>query len=312
MSFLNPFRYLGGNTVNQVIKAGLLVKKYGHIPVINYAIEQPTKSLSVPKIINNYTNLCNSIKNVELKYNNNKNSKIIFSNDNNNYQLSPWRMAFKYSSVGYDCKAADKVINNFVNNNIQILIDAENNIYHSYYTTLTDYFIKKYNTSIKTNIIKTYQIYRKDGLETLINDINNYSKLNLSLGVKLVRGAYWNAECDDGHLITNKSDCDMVYDYAIYYLSKYNQNGINIIATHNKNSMNVIKNIKNNNNDINLEYAYLYGMMKSDDIDYLINNDKKEYFKKHIPINVYIPYGEYRYMLPYLTRRLYDNLDMII
>ena len=35
------------------------------------------------------------------------------------------------------------------------------------------------------------------------------------------------------------------------------------------------------------------------------------YDKYDLKVNVYIPYGPYKQMIPYLGRRLYENLDTI-
>ena len=50
------------------------------------------------------------------------------------------------------------------------------------------------------------------------------------------------------------------------------------------------------------EFAHLLGMNQNY-YDFLVN---KNYY-----VNVYIPYGPYRYTIPYLTRRLYENLDYL-
>ena len=50
------------------------------------------------------------------------------------------------------------------------------------------------------------------------------------------------------------------------------------------------------------EFANLMGMQEN-----MYNNIIKSGNK----VNVYIPYGPYSKMIPYLTRRLYENIDMI-
>ena len=43
-----------------------------------------------------------------------------------------------------------------------------------------------------------------------------------------------------------------------------------------------------------------------------MNNDILERFTNSgEKVNVYIPYGPYKYMLPYLSRRLYENIDIL-
>ena len=48
------------------------------------------------------------------------------------------------------------------------------------------------------------------------------------------------------------------------------------------------------------EFGHLMGM-KENKFNYLVD--------KNQIVNVYIPYGPYKYMIPYLIRRLYENMD---
>ena len=73
-----------------------------------------------------------------------------------------------------------------------------------------------------------------------------------------------------------------------------------IIASHNKESIN-LGYLLNQQNKI-FEFAHLLGMNEKK-YNKLIHNNEN--------VNVYIPYGPYKYMIPYLTRRLYENLDTI-
>ena len=72
------------------------------------------------------------------------------------------------------------------------------------------------------------------------------------------------------------------------------------MATHNKQSINFADNINNYNNRQIFSYAHLLGM-----------GEKNYNFQNYKNINVYIPYGPYKEMLPYLIRRLYENMDTI-
>ena len=43
-------------------------------------------------------------------------------------------------------------------------------------------------------------MYRTDSLNVLKNDLKFYNNNDKYLGIKLVRGAYWNSEKNEGHL----------------------------------------------------------------------------------------------------------------
>ena len=116
-------------------------------------------------------------------------------------------------------------------------------------------------------------------------------------------GAYWNNEKDTGELYINKRDTDYNYDNTISYLydKKMKKNSI-ILATHNSLSINtgIFYNQTMLNKSNQFEFGHLLGMKEK---KYNNISDGK--------INVYIPYGPYYKMIPYLLRRLYENIDTI-
>lgn len=189
------------------------------------------------------------------------------------------------------------------NPNTKYLIDAENVAIQDDIYNLTDKLISKYNKD-KVVIYKTYQMYRKDTLDLLHNDLVHYQRQNLYLGVKLVRGAYLNQDCNTGILCSNKRDTDTNYNNAINMLVKHksNHNNINyILATHNTHSIlhhNTINNTPTNTTPINTGYhtATLLGFTPK----YNTHN--------HL---VYLPYGDITNTVPYLMRRLYENYDIL-
>ena len=113
-----------------------------------------------------------------------------------------------------------------------------------------------------------------------------------------MRGAYWNSEHQDGHLFLNKTDTNFSYNEGIYRIFKStNDKLLPILATHNNESINLGV-LFNQYNPI-FEFGHLMGM-------------KEEKYKNiKQPVNIYIPYGPYHEMMPYLMRRLYENADSI-
>ena len=142
-------------------------------------------------------------------------------------------------------------------------------------------------------------MYRKDSLIELKEDLSN---INFKSGVKLVRGAYWNTDKILNNLYIEKEQTDNNYNMGILELNENNKDGYNLLATHNKDSLYIGKLLNYKNGEKIFEFAHLLGM-----------NSKifNEFVKSGEIVNVYIPYGPYKYMFPYLSRRLYENLDMI-
>lgn len=270
------FKYISGNKLKHALQKGSFVTKQKKIPIINYAVENniPTKIIQ-------------------------HQFYHISKNINNNYKI-----ALKLSLFNFDIDIIKNVIELFVKKDIKILIDAENENLNNIYNETCNQLMWNYNKN-KVNILKTYQMYRKDSLDLLTHDsicsINN----NYYHGIKLVRGAYHNEDKNkkknnDYVLYQNKEDTDMNFNKGILHIYNNPTNKYSIIASHNNESINLCH-LLNKENKI-FEYAHLLGM-----------NEKKytKLVKEKENVHVYIPYGPYKYMIPYLTRRLYENIDTI-
>tara|TARA_B100001175_G_C19460770_1_gene616355 strand:- start:619 stop:1443 length:825 start_codon:yes stop_codon:yes gene_type:complete len=267
------FKYISGNNINKAINISNKIIKKNKIPIINYAVES---SINNNIIINEFNNI---------------NSKI-----NSNCKI-----AIKLSLFNFDKKIICDVLDNLIKKDIQILVDAENDENYNNYNNLTNDLILNYNKN-QINIIKTYQMYRKDSLINIDNDINIMKNNNIKLGVKLVRGAYWNSDKNSNNLFLNKLDTDLNYNEGILQLYNKNKNSLNILATHNNESINLGYLLNKNKNRKIFEFGHLMGM-KEKKFNYLVENGQN--------VNVYIPYGPYKYMIPYLSRRLYENIDTV-
>lgn len=260
------FKFIAGNNINNVLCKSKFFLHNNTIPIINYISENT---------INNNNNF--------IEY------KNLISHINSNYMV-----ALKLSSLNFDQSKIYKLCKLCEKKKIKLIIDAENNENIEKYRKITNNLIMKYNKN-NLNIIKTYQMYRRDSILELYDDIkifNNYSNFS----AKLVRGAYWSQDKNTGKLYLDKEDTNNNYNLGILkcYESKYNNY---IIATHNKNSIEFATRLDSNNNKLII--SNLLGMNE--------NYMKKINHKKAI----YIPYGPYFEMVPYLVRRLYENYDII-
>ena len=262
-------KFIAGNNINSAIKKSNDIIKNNKLPIINYIIESNKNKLDVYQ---EYIRM---------------NEKL-----NNNYKI-----AIKLSSFDFDYELLSNLISKYKSTNNNILIDAESSNENNKYHEMSNELMKQFNQD-KVNIFKTYQMYRKDSYEMLSNDINNFKS---NLGVKLVRGAYFNSEKNNGQLFTNKKDTDFNYNKAIM---KLHYNDIHtILATHNDESVNLGLLLNNYKSDkkFKFEFAHLLDM----------NTRKYDSIKHENKVNVYIPYGPYKEMIPYLLRRLYENIDTI-
>tara|TARA_Y100000816_G_C26046326_1_gene548304 strand:- start:243 stop:1079 length:837 start_codon:yes stop_codon:yes gene_type:complete len=271
------FRFVAGNNYKHALNIGKNMIRYGNIPIINY-INENVNIDNKYKVAEEYKNL--------LKYID-----------------SSYILALKLSSLNFNRFQAYSIADMCKEKNIKLIIDAEDNENIEKYRNIVNFMIKKYNNN-SINIIKTYQMYRKDCMDELNDDIKEFNRSNTILVPKLVRGAYYNTEYNGNHLFKNKKFTDINYNNAI--LTCFNNNiKQTILASHNKESIELgiqLYNNKNINNNNILTIANLMGMN---------HNYMKTLNNSNIKKATYIPYGPYKEMIPYLSRRLYENIDQI-
>lgn len=243
---------------------------------INYLSKQ--NILSIVDYVKEFSNNSDDIKNSTNEY------ISISKLDSTKY------IAIKLSTFNFEYSKICPLLTLMINNNKKILIDAEDCENQDKINDLTDTLIYKLNTT-DINIFKTYQLYRKDGLNQLKEDIGKFDN---KLGIKIVRGAYYNQDFKTGKLFTNKEDTDDNFNKAMDIV--FTLPNESFICTHNKNDIDKI--IKNVQQKKNISHASLYGF---------INKDTNRIIENGIKTFKYLPYGNMDDALPYLTRRIYEN-----
>lgn len=194
----------------------------------------------------------------------------------------------------------DQIVLQCIKNNNTLLIDAENYNVQDKICKITDTFMEQYNRN-DLYIYKTYQLYRKDYLDILKNDLNK--DRNYMIGVKLVRGAYYNEDKKHNILFDHIDETHKNYDRGIgLFVNHYQDQDKLLCATHNEDSTIIAMQYIRDKQLENIEFAQLMGM--SDNLSGKLS-------KKHI-VYKYIPYGDFHDTLPYLIRRLYENYPMIM
>ena len=250
------------------------IKSNNQIPIIDYANE------NVKQYKHNYSVMCDTIT----KYPNTT-------------------MALKFSSLGlsymYDnevTKLARDIIELAKENKCTIMIDAEQDSIQRKINMWSNYLIEEYNKD-KPFIYKTYQMYRKDSYDIFKNDLDKYK--NIHLGIKLVRGAYYNTDKNRNVLFSNKEKTDESFNNAIrLFNSKHNNKHHLVVASHNKKSLELLDDYTHPN----IAIAHLMGF--SD----VISIEKTKKYK----VYKYLPFGNYKDTFPYLIRRLYENYPILL
>lgn len=194
---------------------------------------------------------------------------------------------------------------------IPVFIDAEESWIQRAVDVLAEEMMKLYNKE-RAIVYNTFQMYRKDRLEFLIDCFLRAQRENYFLGAKLVRGAYMEKERARAakmnyHSPINdtKEITDTHYDGALRFCMQHLDRISFCCASHNeKSSLLVLDLMKEKGllaNHPNICFSQLLGM--SDHISY--NLAAAGY-----NVSKYVPYGPVRDVIPYLIRRAQENTSV--
>ena len=196
-------------------------------------------------------------------------------------------------------------------NHVRVMIDAEESWIQNTIDSLAINMMEVYNQHAVI-VYNTYQLYRKDKLKSLLNDIETAKSQKYYFGAKLVRGAYMDKErvraLEMNYLSpihNTKQQTDRDFDASIEIcLENIDVVGF-VSGTHNENSCNYllnllkIKSISKENQHV--YFAQLLGM--SDNLSFNLADAGYNVAK-------YVPYGPVNKVLPYLFRRAEENTSV--
>jgi proline dehydrogenase len=180
-----------------------------------------------------------------------------------------------------------------------IFLDAEQESKHEKEGLAYGKAIQAFNQN-EVICYKTYQMYRKNAMDELLRDMSQHPKL----GVKLVRGAYYKQDYQTGALYKNKSCTDEYFDDAVRSVVSRIKSGSKhklVVATHNNRSIEQALLLDPPKESV--AFAQLLGMNDIAGLKIAHHNYK---------IYKYVPYGGFIETYPYLVRRLYENLGMLV
>ena len=176
-------------------------------------------------------------------------------------------------------------------NDSKLIIDAEEEVINDQINEVSNMLMEIFNKDYVT-VYKTYQMYRRDTTSMLLDDLKN--DRDYYLGVKLVRGAYYNQDISTNKLFWKIEDTH-------HCLNNCKSGDKMLCATHNHESNDIAKKLIHQGKN-NISIGHLLGMS-----DYL----SEELVDEGIKVYKYLPYGEYKDTLPYLSRRLYENYPIL-
>lgn len=200
------------------------------------------------------------------------------------------------------CKLSEKA----VEIGSRILIDAEQSNLQPGVDLLALYLMDKFNQNSKAYIYNTYQLYLKDSPLRIREHKLWIESKQSHFAAKLVRGAYMtyeNSSKNQSHknyvICSSKSEVDENYNNALKNLLLDGRSSL-VVATHNLESLNILKAILKETKQYNqIEYAFLMGF-----------GDKISKQANGIRCLEYVPYGPSEVKIPYLIRRLEENISI--
>lgn len=208
-------------------------------------------------------------------------------------------------------KRLDTLCKKAIENNLNFFIDAEESWIQVAIDQQAQTMMQKYNKS-HARVFTTFQMYRNDRLDYLLDCINHAKNNSYHFGVKLVRGAYLEQENDRANELSypspmnpTKIATDQCYDDAVEICLQNLGTVSFCLASHNEEStlklVDYMEKHKLPTNHPNISFAQLYGM--SDHISYNLAKSNYTTLK-------YIPYGPVNDVIPYLMRRAEENVSM--
>lgn len=271
-------RFIGGNSIHRAIKAPLANNV---VPIFDFAKEGASTQQQAIQYFKQIS------QDIDVVASNLKKSSAF---------------AMKLSSVNMHSPDAmmSFIANKLIINNMNLFLDAESVATDKNEQRIINNILKTFNDP---HIYKTYQCYRKDTFNRLQRDIDTYENLS----IKLVRGAYYEQDKYSGMLFTSKKDTDISYNKCINLVvnqMKHNKNLKICIASHNEDSISFTKEMIKVSPELKdrISFAQLLGM--SDNLTSTLAINDYTVYK-------YVPYGNMYETLPYLTRRLIENYQIL-
>lgn len=197
------------------------------------------------------------------------------------------------------------------NNDVRILVDAEDYCFQDAIDQLTDEAMREFNKD-RPIVFATLQMYRHDRLPYLQRILDDSIEKGYYPGIKFVRGAYMEEErlraLEMGYpdpICKDKQATDDNFDAGVAFVMDHIDRMELFMGTHNETSNYKLskiideKGLKRDNPRI--FFSQLLGM--SDNISYNLANAGYNVTK-------YVPYAPVRDVLPYLIRRAEENTSV--
>lgn len=304
--------FVGGESLGECEKTVTLLNSFGVKSILDYSVEGGKDRASMQRTLDEtLRSVINAAKNSSIPFSVFKPtafaSQDTLTAASENAEMSKTQAA----DCDYFVYAVELLCKTAFENNIPIMIDAEDSWYQPFVDKTVDSMMAKYNKD-KAIVYNTFQMYRTDRLDFLKLSYDKAVKENYFLGAKFVRGAYMEKERkraeENGYpspIQPDKDATDNSYNAALEFSIQHLDRISIFNGSHNERSNEYLTQLMQKCNFENAEnriwFSQLYGM--SDHISFNLAS---------LGYNVtkYIPYGPVRNILPYLIRRAEENTSI--
>ena len=304
--------FVGGETLEECEKTVKLLSRYNVKSILDYSVEGGKDIVTMERT------LAETLRSV---VNAGKHPDIPFSVFKPTAFASQQTLTMASENQSIDSKTAaeikffkdsvEKLCKTAFENDVPIMIDAEDSWYQPFVDQAVTEMMEKYNKE-KAIVYNTLQMYRTDRLEFLKQSLQKAIAGNYFLGIKFVRGAYMEKErkraAEMGYpspIQPDKAATDRNYDAGIAFAVEHLDRISVFNGSHNETSNRLLTEqmakLGLPNNDKRIWFSQLYGM--SDHISFNLADAGYNVAK-------YIPYGPVRNILPYLIRRAEENTSI--
>jgi proline dehydrogenase len=208
-------------------------------------------------------------------------------------------------------KRVDAICYHAANKNMSVFFDAEESWIQDAIDHLVWLMMRRYNKK-RVVVYNTFQLYRKDRLQFLIDSYDRAQKAGFLLGAKLVRGAYMEKEGEraaamgyENPVNESRQITDDMYNTALRFCLDHLDTMAVCNASHNADSNMLMVEIMGRKgipaDHPHTLFSQLYGM--SDNITFNLANAGFRVAK-------YVPYGQVSDVIPYLIRRAQENTSV--
>jgi proline dehydrogenase len=305
-------QFCGGETMEEAATTAAIIGKYGISTILDYGVEGKESEndfdRAVPEFIKaiKYAASGKNIPFISIKITGFAHFALLekihsgaLLSDN---EKAAWKRVC--DRIDFICKAA-------YDNNIMVLVDAEESWIQKPVDDLTNAMMQQYNKT-KVIVYNTFQMYRHDRLVFLKESYETAKAANYFLGAKLVRGAYMEKEraraAQMGYpspIQPDKLATDKDYDEGVHFCLQHLDDLAVFIGTHNESScLKAARYMQEHNIPATTDrvfFSQLYGM--SDNISFNLAHEGYHVAK-------YLPYGPVKDVVPYLMRRAQENTSV--